>query len=213
MRPRRLLPIPTTLPVNHFSLAAHVFSGHCPSPYYYGNHSSHPFEVTCPCGHPAGTSAHTLHDCPLRHQWAPTLRAPAGDRSFCQDFDFYFPSLVCSHLFTWRWYAEHILGTPVEPRTFALRSSIAVHATAIGELRPAELHSVLIAEGHHDSLLTPCYHDYHRLRAFFKCDRGPSIHAARLRTGSSLVGSPSHSLGLWKSDSSLPPLPSPLPPP
>ncbi|KDQ11748.1 hypothetical protein BOTBODRAFT_177127 [Botryobasidium botryosum FD-172 SS1] len=117
VRPRRIiLPIPTSLPAAQFGFACRVFSGHCPSPAYYHCIHLELFPLECPCGYPICDSAHIALDCPLRAEWT-TAPLPVGPpststRSFCDDLTHWLPRLRRSNLLTWRWTAEHILGTP-----------------------------------------------------------------------------------------------------
>ncbi|KDQ15231.1 hypothetical protein BOTBODRAFT_174087 [Botryobasidium botryosum FD-172 SS1] len=138
MRPRRLhLPIPLRLPAREFSYAARVFSGHCVAPAYLGSAifaDQDWFSPTCECSNPRGSSAHIIFDCPLWHIWAPGYVPPLSNHTFVRDFDHYFPGLFRSRLFTWRWYADHCLGTPG-----SLCDALALYALHHEELLPSIL--------------------------------------------------------------------------
>ncbi|KDQ05859.1 hypothetical protein BOTBODRAFT_182146 [Botryobasidium botryosum FD-172 SS1] len=177
MRPRRLqVPIPLTLPGTHFTYAARVFSGHCPSPYYYGKMGLFGYSAACPCGFPVGSSAHIALACPLRSLWAGEIVAPhiSSNRSFVQDFDHWFPRLFRSRLLTWRWFADRV---PHNHHTIDLRTAIAIYACTYEEYTPTDLVDNLRAEGLYDISLADAYYDYYRLRAAFRHERNPSVRA------------------------------------
>ncbi|KDQ15175.1 hypothetical protein BOTBODRAFT_174024 [Botryobasidium botryosum FD-172 SS1] len=182
MRPRQLqVPIPLHLPGTHFTYAARVFSGHCPSPYYYGKMGLFGYSASCPCGFPIGSSAHIALACPLRSLWAgPSSRtstigshassAPASLPGGGSQTGYWGLQVRLPHGFKW-------IKIPHNHHTIDLRTAIAIHACAFEEYTPTDLVDNLRAEGLYDVSLADAYYDYYRLRAAFRHERDPSVRA------------------------------------
>ncbi|KDQ13903.1 hypothetical protein BOTBODRAFT_175037 [Botryobasidium botryosum FD-172 SS1] len=170
MRPRRLqVPIPHHLSGTQFTYAARVFSGHCPSPYYYGKMGLFGYSAACPCGFPSGSSAHIALACPLRALWAGEIVAPhiSSSRSFTEYWGL---QVRLPHGFKW-------MKIPHNYSTASLRTAIAIHACAYEEYTPTDLVDNLRAEGYFEVTLADTYYDYYRLRAAFRHERDPSVRA------------------------------------
>ncbi|KDQ15176.1 hypothetical protein BOTBODRAFT_174026 [Botryobasidium botryosum FD-172 SS1] len=169
MRPRRLqVPIPLTLPGTHFTYAARVFSGHCPSPYYYGKMGLFGYSAACPCGFPIGSSAHIALATSTTGSRASS--APASLPGGGSQTEYWGLQVRLPHGFKW-------IKIPHNHHTIDLRTAIAIHACAYEEYTPTDLVDNLRAEGLYDVSLADAYYDYYRLRASFRHERDPSVRA------------------------------------
>ncbi|KDQ13092.1 hypothetical protein BOTBODRAFT_175958 [Botryobasidium botryosum FD-172 SS1] len=203
MRPRRLqVPIPLHLSGTQFTYAARVFSGHCPSPYYYGKMGLFGYSSACPCGFPAGSSAHVALATSTTGSHASS--APASLPGDGSQTGYWGLQVRLPHGFKW-------IKIPHNHHTADLRTAIAIHACAYEEYTPTDLIDNLQAEGLYDVSLADAYYDYYRLRASYWHECDPSVRAVIDRPvfGPALVlflplPLPLPPPGLWKSDSSIP---------
>ncbi|KDQ18426.1 hypothetical protein BOTBODRAFT_171272 [Botryobasidium botryosum FD-172 SS1] len=169
MRPRRLqVPIPLTLSGTQFTYAARIFSGHCPSPYYYGKMGLFGYSASCPCGFPIGSSAHIVLATSTTGSCASS--APASLPGGGSQTEYWGLQVRLPHGFKW-------IKIPHNHHTVDLRTAIAIHACAYEEYTPTDLVDNLRAEGLYDISLADAYYDYYRLRASYRHERDPSTRA------------------------------------
>ncbi|KDQ06015.1 hypothetical protein BOTBODRAFT_181991 [Botryobasidium botryosum FD-172 SS1] len=176
MQPHRLhLPIPLHLPAREFSYAARVFSGHCVAPAYLGSDifaNQDWFSPACECGHPRGSSAHIVFNCPLRHIWAPGIStttsrassAPASSHGGGTLTAVLGPLVWLPHGFNWHW-------VPTTPEYQSLHDALALYTLHHEEILPSvlafELERTLPASTPY-YLVSMAYLDYRRLhQAYF----------------------------------------------
>ncbi|KDQ05864.1 hypothetical protein BOTBODRAFT_182139 [Botryobasidium botryosum FD-172 SS1] len=168
MRPHRLqVPIPLSLSATQFTYAARIFSGHCPSPYYYSKMGLFGYSASCPCSFPLGSSAHIAlvtstigsHACS-----APASLPGGGSLNAYLGLQVRLP-----HGFMWR-------KIPHNHSTTHLRTAITIHVCAFEEYTPTSLINTLCKEEFYDVSLAAAYYDYHRLRSAFCHKHDPSVH-------------------------------------
>ncbi|KDQ05515.1 hypothetical protein BOTBODRAFT_182498 [Botryobasidium botryosum FD-172 SS1] len=163
MRPRRLqVPIPLHLSGSQFTYAARVFSGHCPSPYYYGKMGLF--------GYSAARLPSTEPSSRISTIGSRACSAPASLPGGGLQTEYWGLQVCLPHGFKW-------IKIPHNHHTADLRTAIAIHACAYEEYTPTDLVDNLRAEGLYDVSLADAYYDYYRLRASFRHERDPSVRA------------------------------------